>query len=126
MIPGTKVTLGDRDFVIPPITLGMLRGGLLADVKASDELADKGDNFGAMDKRADVILAAFRRNYTAEEVSDANLLNRLDMANFGAAWMAALGLTRGAAVAAIEDGTSTVFTPPSPPPTDGMTGSSTS
>lgn len=127
MTPGKEVQLGDKKFIIPPITLGQLRAGLLDKIKEGDKLAENGDTFGTMDKRADVILAALRRNYSETDLSDSEFFDRLDLSNFSDAWAAALGFSPGETGAATADGTTSMgSTLPSPPPMDGTTESSTS
>jgi hypothetical protein len=124
VIPGKEVQLGDKTFIIPSLNLGMLRGGLLEKIKASDELVGSGSSgFDVMVQRSDIILAAVRRNYSTDELSDDDFYTRLDLSNFSDAWMATLGFSRAEAVT--EDGTSTGSTPLSPVPTDGTTELST-
>jgi hypothetical protein len=138
MHPGITIALGDKEFVIPPVTLGMLRNGLLSTMREHDELLAKmrqapedgtdqnqEEKYNLMDLKARIVAAALRRNYGASELSDEEIWDRLDLANINLAWMAVLGLSgfnqMGEAAAAKDVGISSPSTDPSPQPTDGPT-----
>ena len=89
MFAGTEITIGDEKFVVPPISLGQLRNGVLAKLKEHDELIAKGDFFDAMNLRGEVILKALQRNYP--NFAEAKLLEHLDMANTTPLWLSILG-----------------------------------
>jgi hypothetical protein len=124
MFPGTHVRIGDEEFVIPPISLGQLRGGLLAKLQQHDALIAEGKVFETMEIRGDVILAALRRNYP--DFPEEKLFSHLDMGNTGPIWLAILGASGfnpGEVVAAgPTNGTGTLSpsTEVSPLPTAGL------
>ena len=69
MIPGVKIQLGNKEFEIPPLSLGMLRNGLMEKMKKHDELLQK-PNMDANDLlliRGEIIFAALKRNYSRDE-----------------------------------------------------------
>jgi hypothetical protein len=88
---GIRVKINEEEYVIPPISLGQLRHGVLELLQTHDQLVADGKTFEAMSVRAQVILEAIRRNYPdfAEEV----LLNYLDMANTSNIWLSILGVS---------------------------------
>ncbi len=93
-IPGAKVVLSGREFIIPPITLGMLRGGLAEKLRAHDKMLEDGN--GGLDLlflREEIVIAALRRNYPTDELPDADLAALLDMRNTHEAWLAAVGIS---------------------------------
>jgi hypothetical protein len=81
--------MGEEEFIVPPISLGQLRGGVIAQLAEHDRLVAEGKIFEAMDIRAQVILAAMRRNYP--DFSEEKLLANLDMGNTGGIWLSILG-----------------------------------
>jgi hypothetical protein len=126
MVPGIKIALGDKEFEVPPISLGMLRNGLGEKLVQHDKLiTEPGNNYTPLlILRGEIVIAALRRNYSEVEFSDFDLWDRLDYANVNAAWNAVLGLSGmvgEAAATETETGvtTSSRSTPPSPPATDG-------
>lgn len=134
MIPGTKIALGDREFIIPPLSLGQLRSSLSKKIEEHDKkLQDENADFtDLLLIRGEIIIAALRRNYPESEISDDEFWERLDMGNAPIAWRAVIALSGldpvGEAKAALEEGqsiASSLTTLPSPPLTDGLIPSST-
>ena len=125
MIPGIKIQLGDKEFEIPPLSLGMLRSGLMEKMKKHDEMLQKPD-MDANDLlliRGEIIFAAMKRNYP--EMDETEVFDRLDYGNVSRAWAAILGLSGfvGEAPGTAQTDPTTVSshtTPPSPRPTDGL------
>lgn len=124
MTPGVKIQLGDKEFEIPPISLGMLRGGLMEKMKKHDEMLQSPgmDANDLLLARGEIIFAALKRNYP--DLSEEEAFNRLDYGNVSKAWQAILGLSgfMGEALGTTQEVSATVSsltTPPSPPPTDG-------
>jgi len=91
LFSGTKITVGGEEFVVPAISLGQLRNGLLAKLQAHDELIAAGKTFDAIAMRAEVILAALRRNYP--DFSEEKLYDYLDMSNSTPLWLTILGVS---------------------------------
>jgi hypothetical protein len=86
MIPGVTITMGGRDWLVPPLTLGQLRR-LMPRVRQLTEIdASMGEvQIGVL---VEIVTAAVQRNYpdaTAETVE-----NLLDLGNAGAVLNAVL------------------------------------
>lgn len=113
MFAGTKVMIGEKEYVIPPISLGQLRNGTLPLLKQHDELVAQGDTFAAMEIRGQVILSALRRNYP--DFPEETLFEYLDMGNTAPIWLTILGISgftpgEAQAAAGTTDGTSSPST----------------
>jgi len=126
MFPGQKFMLGDREVILPPLSLGQLRNGLGAKMDQHDSRVMEGklDN-ELMFLRVEIIIAALRRNYSETDLPDSEIWDKLDYGNLLPAWRAVLGLSgldaEGEAEAARVDGMmSGGSIPPSPPGTDGQ------
>ena len=125
MIPGRKIVLGDKEFVIPPLSLGQLRGGIAEKLAENDRKSEAGNYTELLFLRAEIIIAALRRNYPESEHSDEDLFNRLDFGNWLPAWQAVLavsGLGLGEETATEINGQNTASSTtilPSPPPMAG-------
>lgn len=89
MYQGTRFKIGEEEYIVPPLSLGQLRGGILEKLREHDQLVNDGRVFEGLALRADVILAALRRNYP--EFPEDKLLDWLDMSNTGPIWLAILG-----------------------------------
>jgi hypothetical protein len=85
------MTIGDETFVVPPLTLGQLRSGVLALLQQHDALIAESKIFEAMELRGQVILTALRRNYP--DFPEDKLFNFLDMNNNGPIWLSILGVS---------------------------------
>jgi hypothetical protein len=116
MIPGVQVTMGGREWTVPPLTLGQLRWLMPKVRQLTDIDAQMGE--GQILILIEVVMAAMQRNYpdmTANAVE-----NLLDLGNAAEVLRAVLmgsGLRErkpgeAIAVATISDG----FTVSSPPP----------
>jgi hypothetical protein len=86
MIPGVTITMGGRDWVVPPLTLGQLRR-LMPKVRRLTEIdASMGEvQIGVL---VEIVTAALQRNYpdTTADVAE----NLLDLGNAGAVLNAVL------------------------------------
>jgi len=89
MFRGHTIRIGDEDFVVPPLSLGQLRNGVLARLQEHDKILSSGSMFDALVIRGEVILQALRRNYP--EFSEDKLMSYLDLFNIGPIWLAVLG-----------------------------------
>ena len=89
MFAGTKVMIGEKEYIIPPISLGQLRNGTLPLLQKHDELVAEGRTFEAMEVRGQVLLSAIRRNYP--DFPETELFDYLDMSNVGPLWLTILG-----------------------------------
>jgi hypothetical protein len=103
MIPGVKITLGENDYIVPPLTLGQLRS-FKDQFKAVEEARKHATSIGSdqffsvVDGSLPIILAALRRNYPS--LTQVQLEKVIDLGNFQdvmQAVMAASGLKRVAA-----------------------------
>jgi hypothetical protein len=86
---GTKIKIGDEEFVLPPLSLGQLRGGLLAKLQEHDDKLAAQDVFGATIIRGEVILEALRRNYP--DFPEQKVFDNLDLGNTLNLWLLVLG-----------------------------------
>lgn len=91
MFAGTEFTIGGEKFVVPTLSLGQLRQGLIEKLRLHDELVAAGKAIEALDIRGQVILAAIRRNYP--DFAEAKIWENLDMANVHEIWLAVLGMS---------------------------------
>jgi len=91
MIPGKKFSIGEKTYEVPPLTLGQLRRGALATLKAHDELIDKKDTYGAMLLRGDVIVMALKRNYP--DLNEEEITDNLDVVNTTDIFLFILGIS---------------------------------
>jgi hypothetical protein len=122
LFAGTKIRIGDEDFIVPPISLGQLRNGVLSKLQEHDELVAQGKTFETMEIRGTIILEALRRNYP--DFEEKRLFDFLDMANVGPIWLTILGASgfmpgETEAVTQKGNGTLSLSTEASPQPTGG-------
>lgn len=121
MIKGIKVTLGDREFILPPISIGQLRNGVLDKIKEHDRLVQEGQPFEAYLAKTEIIGEALRRNYA--DLTDSDLDELIDLGNVNDIWQIALGVTGlnmgGQADASVDPTTSGLSTEPSGEPSTG-------
>ena len=89
MFAGTKIKIGEEEFVIPPLSLGQLRNGAMTKLQEHDILVAEGKTFEAMTIRGDIILAALQRNYP--DFDGAKLFAWLDLSNINGIWLNVLG-----------------------------------
>lgn len=92
MFPGTKVTIGGKDYVIPALSLAQLRNGFLQKIKQHDEFVENKSPYEAVQLRGEVVLAALRRNYP--DIKDEEILDALDVRSADEGWLAALGVSK--------------------------------
>lgn len=125
LFAGMKVVIGEEEFIVPPLSLGDLRSGVLVQLKEHDELVANGNPFEAMQLRGEIILVALKRNYP--DFPEQKLWDWLDVSNIRDLWMAVLGnsgFTPGEAQAATTEKINGISSPSIgalPPPTDGRT-----
>lgn len=122
--PGNVFKIGDESYVVPALSLGQLRSGLLAKLQEHDKLVAEGKIFETVTLRGEIILAALRRNYP--DFSEAKLFDCLDMATTGPIWLAVLGASglgvgETPTVPRAPNGTFAPSTEASPLPTAGPT-----
>jgi hypothetical protein len=122
MYNGITIRIGEEDYIVPPISLGQLRNGLLAKMQEHDRLISDNKAFEAMNLRGEIILAAIRRNYP--DFPEQKLYDYLDLGNSGPVWLGILGASgfmgeARAATATATVGTSSPSTEASPQPTAG-------
>lgn len=91
MFAGMKIKIGDKELVIPAISLGQLRNGTMALLKQHDELIAAGDTFPAWEIRGQVLLSALRRNHP--DFPEDEFLDYLDLQNAGPIWLYVLGVS---------------------------------
>lgn len=91
MFKGKKMTLGEREFVVPALSLGQLRNGGVELLRQHDETSAKGQGFDAMELRGKLIHLALQRNYP--DLTEEDVFGLLDMANTGEVWQTVLGLS---------------------------------
>ena len=106
MYKGTTVRMGEEDIVVPSLSLGQLRGGVLDMLKEHDKLFAEDKTLDLLVLRGKIILEAVRRNYP--DFDEAKLLDFLDMNNTTQIWLLVLGssgFTPGEAKAAETSGT---------------------
>lgn len=108
MFPGKSVEIGGETFVVPALSLGQLRNGVLAKLAEHDKLVEDGKTFDAFLVRGQVILEALRRNYP--DFAEDRLWNFLDVHNTGPLWLTVLGASgftpgEGEAATTDNDGT---------------------
>lgn len=89
MFAGTKIKIGDKEYVMPYISLGQLRNGTLAKLNEHDQLMEQGKFFELTLIRGEVLLETLRRNYPdfSREVFD----DYFSMGNITPIWMTVLG-----------------------------------
>lgn len=126
MFAGTSVTINGTIYIVPAISLGQLRNGVLTKLKDHDLLVAAEKTFDAMILRGEIILEALQRNYPDFEPEV--LWNWLDMSNTGPLWLSILGAsgfapgeTEAVTAAKTIDGTLSPSTEASPQPTAGLT-----
>ncbi len=89
MFPGHKIKIDDEELVIPALSLGQLRGGVIQTLEEHDKLLAEGKTFDVTLKRGEIILEALRRNYPNYPAE--KLFNFLDMQNTREIWLVVLG-----------------------------------
>ena len=123
MYGGKEIKIEEESYILPPISLGQLRNGMIEKFTEHDRLAAEGKIWEYTAIRGEIILAALRRNYP--DFSEDKLMGYLDVGNIYALWMNVLGasgLTPGEEMAAeTGNGTLNPSTALSPQPTDGPT-----
>lgn len=102
MIPGKKIILAGKEYVLPPLTLGQLRNGALELIKEHDKIVTEGNSFDSFEIRGKIVVMALQRNYP--DLTEEKAFNELlDMKNVNDHWLTCLGssgLTPGEELAA--------------------------
>ena len=91
MFTGVEITLDGEKFILPALSLGQLRSGILTKLQQHDELIKENKIFEAVDIRADVVFAALKRNYP--DFPEQKFMDGLDLSNIAALWQHVLGLS---------------------------------
>lgn len=91
LIPGVEVDLAGEKFILPPLTLGQLRGGVLEKMRQNDALMTEGKFWEALDIKCEVITAALQRNYPNLSIDDVS--GMVDLRNWDKVWEIVLGGT---------------------------------
>jgi hypothetical protein len=92
MFSGKEIQIGAETYVVPAISLGQLRSGLLEKLKEHDKLVGEGDKlFETLTLRGEIILQAFKRNYP--DFPEDKFFEFLDMENTGRLWLIVMGLS---------------------------------
>jgi hypothetical protein len=89
LVPGVEIELAGKKYILPPLTAGQLRKGILAKMKENDELVDKGQYYEALNVKSAIIAEALRRNYP--HITDEDVEDMLDLRNYEKAWEVILG-----------------------------------
>lgn len=89
MIPGIKRKIGEREYEIPPLSLGQLRQGAIAKIRDHDQMITDGKFFEAMELRGEIIAMAMKRNYP--DLKDSDFDELLDVRNMPDLWSIVLG-----------------------------------
>ena len=124
MIPGTTVNLGGTDYLLPPLSLGQLRNGVLALMKRHDELIaseDGSERWEACCIRGEIVGHALKRNYP--DLTDEQVMELLDTKTTNDAWLIVLGASgfpQQEVAGAALPGTSDPSIAPSPESTAGQ------
>lgn len=110
MYPGTKIKIDGKDLIMPAISLGQLRNGMMEKLAAHDKFLEEGKVFEMQLLRGEILLEVLRRNYP--DLDETIFYDNMDLATIGPIWMKILGIsgfTPGEEIAAektIESGTS--------------------
>ena len=86
---GTEIQLGDKAYILPALSLGQLRNGILDILKEHDELVLASKFYEAISLRAGVIHSALTRNYPDLPLSEVE--DNLDLSNSSSIWLLVLG-----------------------------------
>lgn len=111
-IPGIKIQMGGKDWVVPPLTLGQLRR-LLPKVRQMTDVVGATMGEEQIGTVAEIVAAALSRNYP--DVTEDVVLDVLDLGNAQDVLRAVLtgsGLKPGEAVAVGNGAISTAYSPP--------------
>jgi hypothetical protein len=121
MIPGIEISMGGKDWTVPPLTLGQLRR-LTPKLRLMSTIEERGLTDEHIDTTSEIVATALKRNYP--EVTVGEVLELLDMGNFQTVLQAVLagsGLKRAAPGEAKAVTNGATYTGSSPPPADTAT-----
>jgi hypothetical protein len=88
---GTSVTMGDRSFIIPPLSFRQLREHEQDIAKVSAMVVNPEAGFTEIQAAFPIVFAAIHRNYA--DITKDELEDLLDLGNVREAFGAALGMT---------------------------------
>lgn len=91
MFPGKKIVLGDKEFVLPALSLKQLRNGVLDKLREHDELITNGKAYEGMILRSDIITTALQRNYP--DIDEDFVSDNLDLSTVNDVWLTVLGVS---------------------------------
>jgi hypothetical protein len=120
LIPGVEIELAGEKYMLPPLTAGQLRKGILAKMKENDELIEQGKYYEALSVKNAIIAEALRRNYP--HLKDEDVEDMLDLRNYDKAWEIILGGSGLRSQAIREEADKSPLTPV--PPTPSLNGTS--
>ena len=89
LLSGVKVSMGGRDFILPPLTLGSLKriGSKINTLSKIDSIPNEEQT----DAIAQIVLASVNRNYP--EITQDELLEMIDLGNLKEIFEAVLGVS---------------------------------
>ena len=89
LLSGVKVTMGGREYTLPPLTLGSLKriGNKINTLSKIDSVPNEEQT----DAIAQIVLASVNRNYP--EITQDELLEMIDLGNLKEIFEAVLGLS---------------------------------
>jgi hypothetical protein len=89
MIPGVEVTIGEKKYTMPPLSLGQLRNGVMLKLKEHDEAIEQSKGYEASVLKGEIVLEALKRNYPELTLDSVEF----DFGNINELWLVALGLS---------------------------------
>jgi len=89
MFSGKEIKIGEETYILPPISLGMLRHGLTDLFEKHDKLSQEGKHWEATLIRGGLVLQALRRNYP--DFSEDKFFDNVDINTLGPLWLYILG-----------------------------------
>jgi hypothetical protein len=123
LVPGVEIEMGGETYILPPLTIGQLRGGIRDKMRANDELIEKGQWWEALDIKNSIIAEALRRNYP--DITDEDVGGMLDLRNYDKAWEIILGGSGLRSQRAREEADNAAINPTNLPPPNGILDPST-
>ena len=91
LVPGKEVTIGEKTYTLPPLSLGQLRNGAMDKLRKHDEFIAEQKGWDAMLLKGEIILTALQRNYPDLKAKDID--EALDLGNVNDLWLHVLGLS---------------------------------
>jgi hypothetical protein len=93
MFPGKTFNISGQDYVVPALTVGILRKGGRDLIRQHDEMVNKEDVgiFDMMDMKAKVVFLALQRNYP--DMTEDQFADIIDVEILPEIWWSVLGLS---------------------------------